>query len=109
MSIWATTFAIDDDDDSAEGTVRQYQRSHVYPDPAHDHAEVDLAEIPAWCVPGHEDEHDSDAVGPWLRLGTDDGGEYAPAVLGETAVLALRDALTRWLDTPKVHPEENRA
>lgn len=113
MSIWATCLVISDDPDDAPGLVRRHDGSHLYPSADGPRAEVDLAEIPAWCVPGHELEHDSDAVGPWLRLGVDLGSEptegtflWAPASLDEVAVRTLRDALSRWLDTPKVRPEE---
>jgi hypothetical protein len=77
---------------------------------------VDIASIPAYCVPGHDDD-DGVAVGPWLRLSVDSvehdfsapenvlGDRSASVVLDRDAVAALRDQLQDWLDRPEVYPK----
>ena len=104
------------------GAVRAYRAgfSNHYPDDSDPGAMVGVASIPAWCVPGHDDERD-DSFGPWLRLSIDSpqaqdwydpdpskrptpAPVFADVVLDEAAVAALRDDLTAWLDREKVRP-----
>ena len=104
------------------GAVRAYRAgfSNHYPDDSDPGAWVDVASIPAWCVPGHDDERD-DSLGPWLRLSVgspdaltwwqktpDDQPMSAPVfadvVLDEAAVRSLRDDLTAWLNREKARP-----
>ena len=124
MSIWCSlpTVGFSDWDDEQVGQVRSYATgwSNHYPatdDTVEQRACIDLAHTPTWCVPGHSD-HDGyiDGVyglGPWLRLHVDTwehdcervvGPVRAGVVIDEEAARALRDALTDWLDTPKVYP-----
>lgn len=90
-------------------------------------ANVSVAHIPPWCVPGHDDEFDDydekGTVGPWLRLDVhakesldfwrkdDDGNPaveelHASVVLDEAAAKALMGDLIAWLTRPKLHPRE---
>lgn len=138
MSIWATLHHIGTD--HLDRTPRP-ERGHIltyaegwsnhYPDltgEAELPAMIALAEMPAWCVPGHERtaEDPTDAAfghkGPWVRLDlhaeralnfwgdgvTRPSAErvHTSIVLDEEAVRALRDDLSAWLDEPKVHPKE---
>jgi hypothetical protein len=126
MSIWASQPVIGHDDDEVEprGDVRSYivGWSNHYPDHMERPSAIDLAHIPAWCVPGHGDHTGQDGddvvVGPWLRLSIDTvdhhifGGKvvvgrdvHVSVVLDEAAVNALIDDLIEWRDTPKVHPQ----
>ena len=137
MSIWSSADYI--------GTIHREpaQRGHVltyakgfsnhYPDHTGAHerpASLAVADIPEWCVPGHEHTYadfDStdDSTGPWLRLDVnaheslnhwvkDDHGNptvehiNASVVLDEAAARALRDDLDAWLERPKIHPTEQR-
>lgn len=141
MSIWASWERIgwepecevlDDDGVHVEpgrferGVVRAYRDgfSNAYPDGTDAGATVDVASIPAWCVPGCEDADGDDRcddMGPWLRLWVDSPGArswsgadprfrpicrplWAAVVLDEAAVGALRDDLSAWLARGKVHP-----
>lgn len=121
MSIWCSLPAIGFDDDELDepvGQVRSYASgwSNHYPTTdgtVERDATLDLAYIPAWCAGGDDD---SDAVGPWLRLGVRShahnysspaevvGRADATVVLDEDAVRALVDQLTQWLARPKVSP-----
>lgn len=97
MSIWASHGDI---------AARDYTGSHRYPSPDDPPAEVCLAHIPTWHVPGHQDSADDESVGPWLRLDVDGRSRWVSVVLDEDGARALRDDLDRWLRTPKVEPEE---
>lgn len=87
-------------------------------------ASVGTGWLPPWCVPGHEDQAEIDGldvdttVGPWLRLdvtmrsvsiwaGVEIGNQDVHSVcMDESAVRALRDNLTAWLELEKLHPVE---
>jgi hypothetical protein len=128
MSIWCSTVAVGFDrcmtwpKRPTGGTVRKYADgwSNHYPDSeVEGPAVIDLATIPAWCVPGHEEDFSYRKVGPWLRMGVFGEGvnhwtkktEYADAtvVLNESAVRALRDHLDEWLTQPKARPRRSAA
>jgi hypothetical protein len=79
-----------------DGTVLAYTGSHRFPTADDPPATVDLASIPAWCVPGCTNDTLSD-VGEYLRLSADG----ADVILTETAVLKLYHQLGEWLMTPK--------
>lgn len=114
MSIWQTWDVAGGD---GPGDVRSYATgwsNHFPDDQVEQPSSVMLGTIPSWCVPGHEDEY-SDALGEWLQLtvigwkhdfhnpGTKPTErEVASVSMDQLAVKALRDELTRWLDTPKV-------
>ena len=132
----SSTVCGEDDNGNPDGTVLSYidgWSNHyptVFPAPcelAETPALVGTAWIPPWCVPGHdhaaEQGIDIDThVGPWLRLDLSmrtvsiwSGGINDPEIgkpdvhsvcLNETAVRALRDNLTAWLDRTKCHPRE---
>lgn len=97
MSIWASRIPIGWAENGKVKVCTDFDR---YPDYDGGLSEVEVASIPAWCVPGHEDEYDSEAVGPWLRLAT--GSESV--VLDERAVRTLRRQLGEWLGLDKVRP-----
>lgn len=129
MSIWCSwpTIGFDGWDDEPQprgGQVRSYATgwSNHYPttdDGVEQPASVDLAHIAPWCVPGwSDDELSLDLeVGPWLRLSLDScetttkepvevvSDVHASVVMDEAAVVALRDALTEWIETEKVQPK----
>lgn len=119
MSIWSSTFSIGEgyiyDEPTDPGRVVTYVDgwSNKYPEETDAACEIDLAQIPAWCVPGHFDYEESRGatgdyahIGPWLRLGVSrPHDDNAPmVVLDERAVESLRDRLTQWLDHEKVYP-----
>lgn len=116
MSIFASYPDIGsrEDDDTTDGTVLAYEGSHRYPKPGDPHANVGLATIPAWCVPGRDEpeDYDSDDVGPWVRLDVStpnsDGNlrtsNAQTVLLSEDAARALAAQLVAWADQPKVHP-----
>lgn len=131
MSIWSTTATIGYDDFGPGaiigGNVHAYRDgwSNAYPNPDVDGpATIDLAIVPAFCCPGNADDDETgDEVGPWLRLSitsphaltwwvkdADGNPTKAPihgdVVLDPDAAVALRDALTEWIDTPKVQTDE---
>lgn len=107
---------------AAGGEVRSYADgfSNHYPtadDTVERRATIDTASIPSWCVPGNRTSDDDTAVGPWLRLGVASvrhtttvepafavADMAAAVVLDEAAATALRDELSAWLATPKIHP-----
>jgi len=101
VSIWASH-------DDIKNGVRTYAMgfSNHYPDTKVEKpAEIDLAHIPSYCVPGHRDETDWRSVGEWLRIGMSRRGEWIGCVvLNEKAVKRLRDELSEWLDRPKLSP-----
>lgn len=107
MSIWSSRISIGEDQDyRPDGHVRHFGSSHSYPPSDWVPAGIDLAEIPRWCVPGHEGEDSFDgptAIGPWLRLDVDPYTD-ASIVVDEVAVRQLRDQLTDWLNADKVYP-----
>ena len=104
-----------------KGQVRGYASgwSNHYPNlQVEKPAAIDLACIAPHCVPGHEDHDGMDRdVGPWLRLGLTAarhnfhnpreiiGEDEATVVMDEAAVRELVEALTYWLDKPKVRPQ----
>ncbi len=103
MSIWSSFEVIGDHGD---GSVRDiFDGSNQYPDRSLS-ADIDLAEIPSHCVPDSKGTKWSERVGPWLRISTSacDLMVASEVALNESAVTKLRDALTDWLDRPKVHP-----
>ncbi|NNG36922.1 hypothetical protein [Nakamurella aerolata] len=97
MSIWASRTPIGWSADY--GKVKVCEDSHRYPDYDGGLSEVEVASIPAWCVPGHEDQYESEAVGPWLRL-----TGIESVVLDEQAVRVLCGQLCEWLAQDKVRP-----
>lgn len=118
MSIWCSRGY--DEIDGQRGTVVAYADgwSSHYPAADDPPATVDLAVVPAWCVPGQPE--DRDGIGPWLRIGIAspfalswwdriDGKPrpapvYADVVMDEAAVLALYHDLGDWLMQSKVRP-----
>lgn len=129
MSIWCSDQHIGyDDDDRSGGEVRAYAEgwSNHYPTlDVEGPASVDLAHIPVYCVPGHNEEAASrqGGVGPWLRLSinspnarswwtkTIDGDPvpapaYVTVVLDEAAARALRKQLTKWIKHDKAQPKD---
>ena len=105
MSIYSTRFGVGDEEATAPGVVLLRWPSGrndwpIEPD-NYPSGYIDGAHIPVWCVPGHEDDETSNAVGPWYRLGIDSGEEV---LLDEAAVAALRDDLTAWLNREKARP-----
>lgn len=97
MSIYSSYPTIGaDDDDEHDGTVLAYVGSNAFPAKEHGTSTVDLANIPAWCVPGHDDEDTNDVAG-YLRLSIDD----TDVILTTQAVSDLHKQLGRWLKTPK--------
>lgn len=108
MSVWSSLPHIgwDEVEGFRGGAVYGYGDGR-YPHPARLLGCVDLAHIPAWCVPGHGDADESDEcdmVGPWLRLSITTRDENADAELDENAARALRDDLSAWLARGKVQP-----
>lgn len=128
MSIYGTDFVLADDelgdDDLAAGWIDPgapfaYLGSHVLPGPEAPRAgEVQIASIPGFITRDGDPRSEADLevaedegyqrLHPYLRLSVDawdcrsDTGVYATVVLDAAQAAALRDALTRWLDTPKV-------
>lgn len=130
MSIWCSLPHIgfddswDGEDSPNVGQVRSYATgwSNHYPTTdgsVEREACIDLAHMPTWCVPGH---HDTDGeidgewgAGPWIRMHVTSwehnceqvsGQQRAGIVMDETAVRALVQSLTEWLNKPKAHPRE---
>lgn len=120
MSIWVSRPGIgfDELEDAPAGQVRSYANgwSNHYPTTdgtVEREASVDTAHVPAWCVPGHEDNFDGETVGGWLRLTVRTtehdfwsprrvvGDQVASVVIDEDAARALVADLRDWLDTPK--------
>lgn len=99
MSIFSSYPAVGHTDDGKpDGTVLMYAGSHRFPTPTDDDDWlVDLAVIPAWCVPGHADAEESSDVGEYVRLSI--GNE--DAILTEASARKLRDQLDHWLSIPK--------
>jgi hypothetical protein len=98
VSIYSSYPAIGETEDGdRDGTVLFYRGSNQFPNPQDITASVDLALIPAWCTPGHEDAEDSNDVAAYLRLstGTED------TILTEAGALRLYHQLGEWLMTPK--------
>lgn len=99
------------------GQVRAYRDgfSNHYPDDTDAPGSIDLAWIPSWCVPGH-DEEDYSACGEWARLSIDcdgamtwwvkEGDEptpkpvHASVVLDVEAARSLAADLLEWADRP---------
>lgn len=105
------------------GDVRSYAEgfSNHYPTRAGDvelRANVGIAHIPVWCVPGHaDDETDDHVTGEWVRLDvytaehdwhnpTSPTGKWTSAavVMDEEAARALAADLLEWADRPKAYP-----
>ncbi len=97
MSIWATTFALDDD---GHGRPRHYHGSHILPiteDPRD--GSVQLAEIPSHITrDGRDDAPDDDQPWPWARLSIDTADGSADVVLDPGQARALAAALLAWAD-----------
>jgi len=98
MSIYSSWPLIGaDENEEADGTVLTYRSSAKFPAPDDLHTDIEIASIPAWCVPGHADAEDSTDLAEYLRLRVED----ADVVLSEAAVLKLYHQLGNWLMTPK--------
>ena len=101
MSIYATIAEIGaDENGDYDGTVLEYINSTTWPNQGWE-ASLHLAEIPAWCVPGCDDET-SNQPGPYLRVSIND----EDVLLTETAGWELWERLNEWLTTPKTQPKE---
>lgn len=101
MSIFASWPVIGaTEDGEPDGTVLWYLNSSRFPFAADPGMTVEIASIPAWCVPGHADAdaEDSTDVGEYLRLTVTDEHDV---ILTEAAAAELHTQLGRWLDTPK--------
>ncbi|MFJ4173375.1 hypothetical protein [Microbacterium sp. NPDC089696] len=98
MSIYSSRPLIGaDENEEADGTVLVYGSSTKFPDPADLSTDIELASIPAWCVPGHAEAEDSTDVAEYLRLRVED----SDVVLTDAAALKLYHQLGNWLMTPK--------
>lgn len=86
------------EDGEPDGTVLWYLNSARFPFPADPGMTVEIASIPAWCVPGHADAEDSTDVGEYLRLTVT---EDRDVILTEAAAAELHAQLGEWLETPK--------
>lgn len=86
------------EDGEPDGTVLWYLNSARFPFPADPGMTVELASIPAWCVPGHAAAEDSTDVGEYLRLTV---AEDRDVILTEAAAAELHTQLGQWLETPK--------
>lgn len=101
MSIYASWEPIGlTEDEDFDGTVLEYLSSNRHPAPSDIGASVWVASIPAWCVPGCDDE-ESGAVGEYLRLDVSGSG-FSTVVLTVAGAVKLRDQLTEWLAMEKV-------
>ncbi|AHG24373.1 hypothetical protein PBI_MICHELLEMYBELL_52 [Mycobacterium phage MichelleMyBell] len=86
-------------------------------------ASIGTGWIPPWCVPGQDEQDETYGldidthVGPWLRLdltmrtvsiwsGVEGNWDVYSVCMNESAVRALRDHLTEWLERDKVHPTQ---
>lgn len=99
------------DEHTGDVLIRDGGGRNDYPDPAKfPNAVIGGAEIPAWCVPGH-DEAGMDAgyaePGEWYRLGIYSEAGAVEALLSEKAAKALAKDLRRWLRKPKTHPVQS--
>lgn len=119
VSIYASTFSAGypDDEDSVGVVLIRDNADNLYPNPAtFRRGAIGGAEIPGWCVPGHDDA-DDDEPGGWYRLGGLSMRTLCRSsltrpqlwvdqdyLLDEAAAQALRDDLTRWLDKTKTRP-----
>lgn len=100
MSIYSSWPLIGETEDGdRDGTVLLYRGSHRFPSPTDPTSIVELATIPAWCVPGCDDES-ADTVAAYLRLSV----SLSDAVLTEASATELRDQLTEWIARPKEVP-----
>ena len=63
---------------------------------------VDTASIPAWCVPGHEEEYDGEAISEWMRLSVSSAGSHLSVLIDQKAARLLVKDLRSWLKYPKV-------
>lgn len=121
MSIWASwrTIGWDDEDDLQRGEVRSYAHGWGNHYPTTDGAveqlaNVDLAYIPGYCVPGYADDVYADmATGPWLRLyvssreyidGKPVGPDTAAVILDVAAARHLAEDLIEWVNQPHNYP-----
>lgn len=63
---------------------------------------IDTAHIPAWCVPGHQDETDNDEeASEWLRVSMSSNDTYSTVLIDQDAARALIADLQNWLGIPK--------
>ncbi|WP_044109773.1 hypothetical protein [Mycobacterium canetti] len=103
--------------DPKTGCIYRFSRDVTEETPA----SIGTGWIPPYCVPGHPDDTSRDidtTVGPWLRLdvttrrvsiwaGLEIGNQDVISVcLDESAVRALRDHLTTWLERDKAYPQQ---
>lgn len=111
MSIYASWAEIGEDESGIDGTVLQYQRSHVFPHIDHPAAALGIASIPEWCVPGIDSDELNDSVARFIRLDVREQGEMVTStvVLTEPAVVKLHAQLTDWLAHEKRDPIRGRA
>ena len=114
MSIWAGGAEIGRAEDDVVLTYSDGWSNH-YPTPGVERpAVVGLSEVPPWCVPGHRDDTEAEAPGPWLRmhLFTQHRGgapgrieRGATVLLSPEAARALAAELVRWADLDHTRPE----
>jgi hypothetical protein len=109
VSIYASTFSLEDEAEDGLGAPIIYQGSHILPaNSDRRDGRLDLA-----AIPGHIDRPDRPALHdgresdepyhPWLRVSLDSkrGSDFvqSDAVLDRGQVEALRDYLTGWLES----------
>lgn len=105
MSIYASWPDIGlNEQEEPTGTVLAYLASHRYPHPSDGKAALGLAIIPGHCVPGHEDDDTTAAVGEYLRLDVMEGAgpTSATVILTVAGAEALYHQLGDWLMMPKL-------
>lgn len=122
MSIWVSREPIGAVPESAaqatRGTVISYATgwSSHYPSTdgtVEQPAQVHLAHIPSWCVPGHKDSDAEDISGPWARLWIETTSHdregrptehrlSAAVCLDEAAARTLAHELLAWADEKHV-------
>jgi len=121
VSIWASTVTVGRDvfgSEAPDGVIGYAEGwSNHYPDRVVEKpACVDLAEIPAWCVPGHRDDYSDTATGTWVRMSVNVWNDQygrpmcatgATVNLDPEAARALGKALIEWADSEHVEPTED--
>lgn len=104
MSIYSSRATIGDPDweYSRPGIVGSYQPGNAHYWPTDTNSTIETADVPAWCVPGHETEDQNDIYrGQWLRLEIN-AVEQATVLIDADAARSLRDDLDAWLTLPKI-------